>query len=288
MIDGDLLASMLAFGETRNLTRASRALGVSQPALFERLRRLSDQLGEPLYERRGRELALTAAGVRVLAFAREERDRHAALLAELRGEPAPTCVALAAGEGAYLYLLGPALARLAQLPSIDLQVHTLGAPSAIEAVRGGRIHLAVAALDIAPPGIDAEPLLVTPTCVALPARHPAAKQRTVRLAQLRDARWILAPEGQMHRAFVSRAIARTGAAPAGVIEADGWPLMLGFVAHGLGIAIVNGSCLPPAGVVLRPLPELAKVTYQLLTRQRRQLSPEAQQVAAEIKRACRR
>ena len=60
----------------------------------------------------------------------------------------------------------------------------------------------------------------------------------------------LTPEGQMHRDHVSRALARTGAAPASVIEADGWPLMLGFVSRGLGIAVVNGTCTPPRGAVL--------------------------------------
>jgi DNA-binding transcriptional LysR family regulator len=286
MIDGDLLASLLAFGETRNLTRAARAVGVSQPALFERLRRLSETLGEPLYRRQGRELVLTEAGQRVLAFAREQRSRHDELLADLRGSGPARQVVLAAGEGAYLYLLGSALERAAKTPAIELHLLTLGARATIEALRSGRAHLGVAVIDLVPRGISAEPLLTTPLCVALPARHPAAKARSVTLADLRGSRWILAPEGQLHRDLVSRAIARAGDAPAGVIEADGWPLMLGFVARGLGVAVVNGTCQPPRGAVLRPLPELGTVTYRLLARERAALSAEAQVLAAEIRRAC--
>lgn len=287
MIPGELLASFLAFGDCRNLTRAARAVGVSQPALFERLRRLSDIIGEPLYARAGRELVLTDTGKRMLAFARDQQDRHAELLAELRGTSHARQVTLAAGEGTYLYLIGPALDRAARDPAIDLQPLTLGARDTLEALRAGRAQLGVAVIDLVPRGIDAEPLLATPLCLALPARHPLAKSRAVTLADVRTARWILPPEGQLHRALVSRAIARTGDAPGGVIEADGWPLMLQFVARGLGVAVVNGTCEPPRGAVLRPLPELGTVTYRLLVRSRAVLSPEALAVAAAIRDACR-
>jgi LysR family transcriptional regulator, low CO2-responsive transcriptional regulator len=287
MIDGDLLASFLAFGDCRNLTRAARAVGVSQPALFERLRRLAELVGEPLYERHGRELVLTEAGTSVLAFAREESARHARLLAELRGgtQPVKREVVLAAGEGAYLYLLGPALEAVRDVVVVPL---TLGARDTIAALRAGRAHLGVAVVDLVPRGIVAEPLLVTPLCLCMPARHRAARARTVALADLRGERWVLPPEGQLHRDLVSRAIARTGDAPAGVIEADGWPLMLAFVARGLGVAVVNGTCVPPPGAVLRPLPELGTVTYQLLARRGADLPPAAEELASVIRRTASR
>jgi len=282
MIDGDLLASFVAFGETRNLTRAARAVGISQPALFERLRRLADAVGQPLYERRGRELALTEAGDRVLAFALEQRARHDALLGDLQGTSLRHQVTLAAGEGAYLYLLGPALASAARDPAVELLLLTLGARATVDALRSGRADLGVAVIDLVPRGIEARPILTTPLCIALPARHPAARLRTLTLDALRAARWILPPEGQLHRDLVTRAIARTGDTPAAVIEADGWPLTLQFVALGLGVAIINGSCAVPRGVVMRPLPELGTVTYQLLRRRGAALSPHAEALAAAI------
>ncbi len=282
MIDGDLLASFAAFGDSRNLTRAARDVGISQPALFERLRRLADAVGQPLYERRGRELALTEAGTRVLAFAIEERGRHGALLAELHGTAATPQVTLAAGEGAYLYVLGPGLAAFARDPTVELQLLTLGARATIEVVRTGRADLGVAVIDLVPRGIEARPLVTTPLCVALPARHGAAKLRAVTLESLRGARWILPPEGQLHRDLVTRAIGRTGDSPTGVLEADGWPLMLQFVALGLGVAIVNGSCAAPRGVVFRPLRELGTVTYRLLQRRGANLSPGALALATAL------
>ena len=279
-LDGDLLDSFRVFGDTLNLTRAARAVGISQPAFFERLQRLAAQLDETLYERRGRALVLTNAGRRVLAFARDQAASHATLLADLRGVEPPRSVALAAGEGAYLYLLGPAVARFT---GAELTLLTLGARDTLEALRANRAQLGVAVLDLVPRDISAEPLVTTPLCLALPARHPAARARRLALADLRGARWILPPEGQLHRDLVSRAIARTGDTPTTPIEADGWPLMLQFVALGLGVAIVNGICTPPKGAVIRPLPELGTVTYRLLWRATAKLSPDAERLAALIR-----
>lgn len=45
-----------------NLTRAAAHMNVSQSALSIQIRKLEDQLGHPLFERRGRQLVLTEAG----------------------------------------------------------------------------------------------------------------------------------------------------------------------------------------------------------------------------------
>jgi LysR family transcriptional activator of nhaA len=45
-----------------HLTRAAERLNVSQSALSVQIRKLEDRLGHPLFERRGRQLALTEAG----------------------------------------------------------------------------------------------------------------------------------------------------------------------------------------------------------------------------------
>lgn len=45
-----------------NLTRTAERLHVSQSALSTQIRKLEDQLGHPLFERRGRQLVLTEAG----------------------------------------------------------------------------------------------------------------------------------------------------------------------------------------------------------------------------------
>lgn len=285
MIDADLLRSFIAFAETLNFTQAAKRIGLSQPAFFERIQRLERALDVSLYEKHGRVLSLTPGGDRVLAFARDAQAQSAELLAELRHEEPRRTVTLAAGEGAYLYLLGPALAAFTRKHTTELELLTVGGRAVLETLRRGEAQLAVAALDLVPASIESHDLVRTPLCVALPKRHALAKHRAVRMAQLAGERFILTPEGQRHRDLVTRALASGGHAPARVLEADGWPLMLAFVKMGLGVAIVNGICDLPAGVVARPLRELGTVTYRLFRRKSAPLSAETAALAEEIRRS---
>ncbi len=281
ILDGELLAAFVAFADTLNFTHAARRVGLSQPALFERVARLAADLGTPLYERTGKQIRLTAQGLRVAAHAREALARADAFVRDLRGEAAREAVALAAGEGAFLYLLGPALARFAA-EGTHLSLMTLGAPAACDAVLAGEAHLAVAVLDSIPAGLVARDVLRTPQCVAMPRRHPLARRRSLRLANLTAERLILPPAGRSHRELVGRALTRLGHEVAPPVEADGWPLMLQFAALGLGVAVVNGICAPPRGVVLRPVPELGTVCYRLVHRRGAELPPAADRLAALI------
>lgn len=281
ILDSDLLHAFLAFADTLNFTRAARLVGLSQPALFERVQRLGAQLEAPLYRRAGRALELTEQGAQLAAHGREARERERRFLRELRGQPAEELVTLAAGEGSYLFLLGPALRRFAEAAG-RLRLLTLGARDACAAVRCGEAQLAVCALDLVPAQLSAEPLRRTPLCAALPAGHRLAARRALRLRDLAGERLILAPAGQLHRDFVGRALARAGLPAADPIEADGWPLMLRFAQLGLGVAFVNDVCAPPEGLVLRPVPELGAVTYQLVRRRGARLSAAAEQLAAWI------
>ncbi|GHE04216.1 LysR family transcriptional regulator [Defluviimonas sp. 20V17] len=52
-----------------NLTRAAERLNVSQSALSSQIRTLEDRLGQPLFERRGRQLVLTEVGHIALDYA---------------------------------------------------------------------------------------------------------------------------------------------------------------------------------------------------------------------------
>src|SRR5262249_48634859 len=144
-----------AFADTLNFTHAARRVGLSQPALFERVRRLSGDLSVPLYERAGKHLRLTDQGLRVAAHAREAIARSERFVRELKGEVARESVTLAAGEGAFLSLLGPALARFAADAASELRLRTLGTPAACEAVRAGEADLAVGVIDLVPPGLAA-------------------------------------------------------------------------------------------------------------------------------------
>lgn len=68
--DLDELRTMVIFAERLNFTSTARVLGLSQPAVYSRIRSLTEAVGSPLYRRAGRSLELTNVGARVARFAR--------------------------------------------------------------------------------------------------------------------------------------------------------------------------------------------------------------------------
>lgn len=282
MIETEWLASFVAFTETMNFTHAAQRRHISQPALHVQIRRLGEELGSTLYVRNGRVLTLTDAGRKVLAFARDQHERTDRLREEVSGVAQARAVTLAAGEGSFHYLLGGALRAFQDGKHGQLRVLTRDREGAIAAVQLGEAHLAVTATDEVPPGLSARKLARIGAAVVVPKKHPLARKRRVSLRDLRDEPIIAPAPGRPLRAALARAWSELGAAWSPAVEANGWELMMRFAALGMGIAIVNDFCMPPAGTVRRPLAGLPSHQYQLLRARDRTLSTAGEALAAAI------
>ena len=285
MISSHLLESFLVFGEQLNFTRAAEALHISQPALHVQIRKLTDELGVDLYRRSGRSLHLTPAGSQVLAFARETRGRAEQFRGELDGSLVQRPVTLAAGEGAFLYMLGPAIRRFRRGSSAALRLLTRNAAGTVAAVRDGDADLGVAVLDGPEDGLVAERLVSAGSQLIVPKGHRLARRRSVRFRELEGEPMVVPPVGRPLRAAIGRRFLQAGISWGPVVEANGWPLMMHFVKLGVGLAVVNDVCSVPTGLGVARLPELPAVPYYLLTRARGFRSTTAERLAELVHEA---
>jgi LysR family transcriptional regulator, low CO2-responsive transcriptional regulator len=277
----DRVEAFIAFAETCSFTAAAKRVHLSQPAMFAQVQRLQEQLGVVVYRRQGRSLQLTKEGEQALAFARELRERVTGFEASLRRETTNAPVVLAAGRGSYLYLLGAALRRFRR-SSFTLEARVAGREQAVQEVRRGRAHIAVAAaVGMLPSDLVAARVREVGSVVAFGAGHRFTRRRRLRLGDLDGESMVAAPAGRAQRATVEKALRDAGVACPIVIEADGWDLLLHFVALGLGIAIVNDCCALPRGVKARPLVGMETTEYVMVTRPPL-LHPGAQMLAAAI------
>ncbi|RFU42501.1 LysR family transcriptional regulator [Actinomadura logoneensis] len=255
----DALAAFAVFAARLNFTRAAEELHISQPALHTKIRKLADDLGRPLYRRQGRTLVLTPDGERLARFARELDDRMSAFLSGLDGASRTRVPVLAAGEGAYLYLLGPAIRRLHS----DTGVRLVNGDRArvLSAVRTGAADVGVAVLDVLPADLTATPLATFPQVLSMPATHHLAARRTLTLRDLAGSALVVPPPHGPHRTSLERALRAANVPWSVAVEASGWPLILHLVALGAGPAVVNGCVPPPPGLVHREITDLPPVEY---------------------------
>ena len=252
--------------EHGSLTAAAEALGYSQPAVSQQLRRFEERTGIALVERVGRGIRLTQSG-RVLA-------RHANAVA--------TALEAAAGELAEIRGLRAGRVRLVAFPSASASVvprfiAALGAvhpgvsvtyveaepPEAVAAVRADRADLAITFSypgDRDDPhrasarGLDVRAFGEEPIRLVLPSGHPAAASDVVDLAALRDDPWIAGcPRCRGHLLELADA---AGFAPRIAFETDNFVAVEGMVAQGLGVALLPALALAASprhpDVVTRP------------------------------------
>lgn len=262
----DALTAFAEFAEDGNFSRAAIRLHLSQPALHTKIAKLGRAVGRPLYVRRGRSIEITPEGRRVQRHAREIAASMATLQDELLGKDAVQPVTLAAGEGAFLYLLGQGLKAHLSDRSHVLQLVTADGAAAVEAVRSGRAHLGIACLETVPRDLAVEPFTRVGQVLAFPKKHAFASRRNIRLKDIAGSGLILPPVGRPHRTMLSQMLQSAQVHCEVAVEASGWEVMLHLVRLGMGLAVVNACCRIPAGVVARPMPELPALQYLIFSR----------------------
>jgi LysR family transcriptional regulator, low CO2-responsive transcriptional regulator len=252
------------FADHLNFTRAAEELHISQPALHVKIRKLSSAVGTTLYAKDGRRLELTAAGRSLAGFARtleHELDEFFTAL----GAPAAEPLTLAAGEGAYRYVVAGAV-RLLIARGERLRLLGTDRDETIEAVRSGRALVGVTVLGSPPGGLASVPLATYPQVAIVPVGHPLARPRTIRLEGLDGAELVMPPPGAPQREALEHAAADRGVSFTVAAEAEGWAQMLHFVGLGVGICVVNGCVEPMNGMVARQVDDLPPVTYSAIFR----------------------
>ena len=262
----DELMAFGVFAEVMNFTYAAERLHLSQPALHSRVKRLTESVGEPLYVRQGRELALTRAGQELAAHAKQVASLTEDVLARIeRGERAP--VTLTSGPGALIHLLKPAL-RLAQRSVYPLRLLPLRGPEALKAVREARADVAVGVFGDEALGAELEASFWRRVgqMLVVPQAHRWADRATLHAGELHGARLIVAPARMPHRVSTEAALRAHGARFEVAVEATGWELMVHLVTCGFGEAIVNDFLTLPEGVCAVKLEGFEALDYRVVRR----------------------
>lgn len=254
-IDSTELRILHALATTGSLTAAAASLGLSQPAVSQRIKRVETRLAVPLIERQGRGIRLTTAG-RILAehgrVVGEEIDAALAAIADLRGERAGT-LRLVGFPSASATIVPAVMRRLAEeAPRVSLQYREAEPPEAVALLRDGEVDCALvfvyAGAAELPAGSEFVPLWCEEVrLVVSEQRAPGAP--VARLEDFTADHWIAGCE--KCRGHLLAAAAEAGFEPDIIQETDNVPAMLAMAAAGGAVALVPGLALAAA----RTLPD---------------------------------
>ena len=254
-----------AIAEHGTISGAARALGYSQPAISQHLRRAEARLGVPLLVRAGRGVRLTEPGQVLARHAiaiSSALDAANGELAELVGLRTGT-VRLAAFPSASSTLVPRLLRRMRDShPGITVTYLESEEPEALGLLRDGLVDLAITSAfpgDRADPHrenegtFDAVPLFTEPVVIALPTSHPLAAHDPVELAALADASWVAGCP--VCRGHLLAACESVGIEPRIEFETDNAVAVLNLVAAGLGVALLPrlalATAVVPKGATIR-------------------------------------
>jgi DNA-binding transcriptional LysR family regulator len=245
-----------------SIAGAAEALSFTPSAVSQQVAKLEREAGVPLVHRGPRSIRLTEAGHALVAHAEAILERLGEAEAELR-ELAGREPVLRVGSitTAAVSLLPDALARFAGLrPETQVTVVEADSLVSLARLRGRELDLAVVfEYDHVPlpadERLEREVLVEEEMRAVLPADHPAARQRAVRLLDLAEETWIRSTPRSSCHPFTERACRAAGFEPRIGFEFDDYTAMQNLVAAGVGVAMAPdmGLTRRNLGVAVRPI-----------------------------------
>lgn len=142
-LDLDTLRTLTVACDGGSLAHAAEQLGRTPSAISLQMKRLQEDLGMPVFRKRGRGLALTEAGATVLSYARRILALNDELLDSMQGANLAGHIRLGCPQD-FAAILPPVLSHFTSLyPRMQIELHVEGNAALFEAVKGARSDLAV-------------------------------------------------------------------------------------------------------------------------------------------------
>jgi len=176
------LRHLIALAEQGSFSRAALAVHLSQPALSRSIRALEDELQQPLFDRVGRRVELTALGRETLERARLivlDADELLTHGQQVRAQRRGT-LRLGLGSGPGALLMQPLLRKLcSEHPRMRLDISRSGTELLVQALRARALDALVVDARSLPPAPDLHTGLVCEMRGAFMARsgHPLTRRR---------------------------------------------------------------------------------------------------------------
>jgi LysR family hydrogen peroxide-inducible transcriptional activator len=269
------LQYFVKLADLRHFSKAADACFVSQPTLSTQIRKLEEELGVQLVERSPKNIMPTPVGEEIADRARlvlSDIDQIRAV-ARRSGNPAEGTMRLGLFPTLAPYLLPHVVPGVRErYPKLKLQLSEEKTEDVLTMLRQGELDAGILALPVNEDGLHKEILFEEPFVMAMPAAHPLAARKSIRMADLEGAELLLLEEGHCLREHALEVCALAGAHERVDFHATSMETLRQMVAADVGVTLMPVLAVKPpiantGNIVLRPFAEPApRRTIALLWR----------------------
>jgi DNA-binding transcriptional LysR family regulator len=234
------LVAFVEVARTGNLTRAARALDVTQPALSERIAGFEREVGVDLFVRSHRGVRLTDAGRALVPHAeralRAVEDGRRAMDELRRGIGGRLVVGAAPAVSTYVL---PGVLRRFNVahPDVELGVRTGHSEEVLEMVLRGDVQVGVVR-ELRHPEVETIPLYEDELVLVVPRGHRFVGRARVPIADLATEHLVTFDRASSYTELTQALFREAGIVPRGTIELDNIDAAKKCVVQGLGVALL--------------------------------------------------
>jgi LysR family hydrogen peroxide-inducible transcriptional activator len=236
-----------AVAELGGFGAAAKQCFVSQPTLSGQLRKLEEELGQPLFERSTRRVRLTDFGKEALEPVKSALEAVEKLrrMAEEHRDPFSGPVTV----GAFPTLAPWLLSRISrplheQYPKSEFYLTEDKSPNLSSALTSGGLDVAFLALPVDIAGVEVVPLFSESFYLAVPGNHPWRDRKTVRAEELARQELLLLEDGHCLRDQALDLCHRFGAREKGYFRAAGLETLRQMIRMNMGMTLIPRMAIP--------------------------------------------
>jgi len=245
-MDIQSIRAFLKVYETGSFSRAADALFITQPAISKRIATLEQSLDTSLFDRIGKTVQLTEAGLALLpGYQRilEEITESQRIISNLR-ETTSGQLKLATSHHIGLHRLPPVLKQFSRkFPEVALELQFMDSEQATQLVIQGEIELGIITLPSQPDErLSLQKIWPDPMHCVVASDHPLAANQKITRQQLLKEPSILPSTGTYTRALINTALKITDETNI-LMETNYLETIKAMVKIGLGWGVIPDSML---------------------------------------------
>lgn len=239
------LEYFMAICEELHFTRAAEKLGITQPTLSHQIKALEDEVGMPLFDRVGKKIAITEAGLllqeqctNIFSNLKSASEKIRELQKMKRGK-----LAIGALPGEINHLVSLQLLDF-HYKYPDIQIKLVGLDDLYERVLKNEIDLAVTIIPIhADERVTTIPLYREEFFLTVPDTHPLASKEEIDFEEINTTPIIMFPQNHQCRKLVDITCNSIGFKIQPHIETNTFESIISLVRAGAGATILSKTLL---------------------------------------------